>query len=124
MATVLRLLMYASLTYAIETPVMVLGQKKFSGKIHWKEVAIVSFLVNFTTNLSVNLISLILVRFTGVGLVGYRIAVALLEAAVLMSECFMYNSMWNDRINRGRLVITVTVANIVSFVLGIFITKI
>lgn len=124
MEIALRLVMYAALTFVIETPVMLIGLKKELPLLGWKNVVIASFLVNFITNLAANLIALFLTDFVGIGPVTYKLVVAILEAVILITEFHMYQAFLDGFVKRGKMIIVVTIANIVSFILGIFITRI
>lgn len=113
------MLMIASVTFLLETPVMIVGLIRQIRAIGIGRLVLTSLLVNFVTNLSLNTILALVGHFLE-GSAFVRIcAVAALEVAVYFTESALYRQSFCPEASRRAVNLTVLAANVFSFAIGI-----
>lgn len=120
---VLRLLGTAAFTVVLETPVMFLCliRELKAKKLSALDIAASSLLINLITNLTLNTVLTLSVRFLGLEHKGFVYMAAVLEAAVFISESFMYGFAFGDAVSRKKLWLVVSAANVISLTVGLLV---
>lgn len=118
---VLNQLIALSLTILIETPVMFCGFFKERKAIGTGYLLLYCVLINSITNISINTIINIFRWLLHPSVVIYWVVVAVLEILVAVSEICLFKMAVSKYVGMLKISVTVIVANIVSFGMGLLI---
>lgn len=113
------MLMIATVTFLLETPVMIVGLIRQIRAIGIGRIVLNSLLINFVTNLSLNTILAVIGSLFGYRMTIRLCAVAVLEIAVYFSESALYKKAFCPEASRRKVSLTVLAANVFSFAIGI-----
>lgn len=109
------------LTILTETPVMYFGFRKDVKNVGFIRFFANCFLVNAITNISLNVL-LLVVRSCGyVNHSTYVWILTFLEMVVYFTECFMYRFAFEEKVSGIRIYVVVLLANAVSLLTGFLI---